>query len=83
MLTVEVELEVAGAEASLPVLLLVSTTSGFTTGGCDMTTGCGAAGVIVFIIGFICVDPTFIVGVDCCIVLLTAAAFIIFAVYLK
>lgn len=81
VLAVEVELGVAGAEASLTVLLLVSTNSGFTTGGCDMTTGWGAAGADVLIIGFICVDPTFIVGVDCCIVLLTAAAFNIFAIW--
>lgn len=69
-----------GAEASLAVLLLISIGSGFTMGGCDMTTGCGADGADVFMIGLICVDPTFIVGVDCCIVLLTAAVFNIFAV---
>lgn len=81
VLAVEVELREAGAEASLAVLLFMSTKSDFTTGGCDMTTGCGAGGVDVFIIGLICVDPTFIVGaVDCCIALLTAAAFNIFAI---
>lgn len=35
-------------------------------GCCDKITGCGADVIVdVLIIGLICVDPTFIVGVDC------------------
>lgn len=80
VLALEVELRVAGVEASLAVLLFTSIRSAFITGGCDMITGCGAGGADVLMIGFICVDPTFIVGVDdCCIVLLNAVAFNIFA----
>lgn len=48
-----------------------------------MTRGCGGGGAGVCIIGLICVDPTFIVGAfagDCCIVLITADVFNIFAV---
>lgn len=65
------------------IFLLVSIGSGFITCGCDMTTGCGGGAAGVFIIGLICVDPTFIVGAlagDCCIVLITAAVFNILAV---
>lgn len=57
--------------------------SDFIMGGCDMITGCGGGGADEFIIGLICVDPTFIVGAfagDCCIVLITAAVLNIFAV---
>lgn len=67
----------------LPILLFVSISSGLIMGACDMTTGCGGGGAGVFIIGLICVDPTFIVGAfagDCCIVLITADVFNIFAV---
>lgn len=69
-------------DVSLAILLFVSTGSNFIMGGCDITTGCGGGGAEVFIIGLICVDPTFIVGAfagDCCIVLITAAVFNIFA----
>lgn len=63
---------------SLAMLLFVSIISDFRMGGCGITIGCGAVAFDVLIIGFICVDPTFIVGVaDCCIVL--ADVFIIFA----
>lgn len=78
---------VTAAEASLAILLIVSTSSDFISmGGCDMTIGCGGGGAGVLIIGLICVDPTFIVGAfagDCCIVLITAAVFNIFAVTQK
>lgn len=69
-------------EASLAIILLASIDSDFITGGCDMTIGCGGGGAGVFIIGLICVDPTFIVGAfadDCCIVLIIAAVFNILA----
>lgn len=69
---------VVGTAVSLMVLLFVSTSSGFSMGGCDMTTGCGAGALII---GLICVDPTFIVGADCCIVFPKVAVFIIFAVH--
>lgn len=70
-------------DESLAILFFVSIGSGFITGACDMTTGCGGGGADEFIIGLICVDPTFIVGAfagDCCIVLITAEVFNIFAV---
>lgn len=71
----------AVAEVSLVMLLFISAASGFRMGGCGMTIGWGAV-FEVLIIGFICVDPTFIVGVaDCCIVL--AAVFNIFAIKKK
>lgn len=80
VLAVTVELRIDGAEV-FTMILLVSAESGFSMGCCEITIGCGAGTFAVLMIGFICVDPTFIVGVaDCCIVLLTAAAFIIFAI---
>lgn len=75
--------DATAGDVSRAILLLVSIGSDFIICGCDMTTGCGGGGAGVFIIGLICVDPTFIVGAfagDCCIVLITAAVFNIFAV---
>lgn len=70
-----------GVEDAADALLIGSDVSSFGIGGCDMTIGCGGAAFDVLIIGFICVDPTFIVGVVdcCCIVLFIAAVFNIFA----
>lgn len=72
------------AIASLAIVLFLSMGSNFITGDCwDMTIGCGGGGADVFIIGLICVDPTFIVGAfagDCWSVLITADVFNIFAV---
>lgn len=76
--TMEVELSVL-AEESLTVLLFMSIDSGL-MGGCDMTIGCGALTFDEFMIGLIWVDPTFIVDVvDCCIVLPKVAVFSILA----
>lgn len=75
----EVELVVV-AEASLAVLLSMESDL---MGGCDMTTGCGAVAFDVLIIGLICVEPTFIVGVVCCIALPSVAVFNIFAVQIN
>lgn len=75
----EDELGALGVDISLTTFLLVSIESGFNIGGCDMTTGCGTGAFDAFIIGLICVDPTFIVGADCCIVFPIVAVFNTFA----
>lgn len=75
---VEVELD-ALTEVSLTMLLFISIESGLMV-CCDMTIGCGAVAFEALIIGLICVDPTFIVGVaECCIALPTLVVFRIFA----
>lgn len=47
---------------SFPMIRTLSFGSTVTIGDCERITGCG---IDAFIIGFICVEPTFIVGVDC------------------
>lgn len=50
-------------DVSFPMIRTLSFGSTVIIGDCERITGCG---IDAFIIGFICVEPTFIVGVDCC-----------------
>lgn len=53
-------------DVSFAMIRTLSFGSIVTIGDCERITGCGIDDIVdEFIIGFICVEPTFIVGVDC------------------